>query len=48
MLAKGIDKLKQQRADVMSENNYYKHQLHFYRYASLRPVVNNFKKAQKV
>lgn len=47
MLAKGIEKLKQQRNEVVSENNYYKHQLHFYRYASLRPVVNNFKKAEK-
>ncbi|MCC6138773.1 MAG: hypothetical protein IT287_09080 [Bdellovibrionaceae bacterium] len=47
MLAKGIDKLKQQRAEVTSENNYYKHQLQFYRYASLRPVVQNYKKAQR-
>ncbi len=47
MLAKGVEKLKQQRTNVMSENNYYKHQLQYYRYASLRPVVSNFKKAQK-
>lgn len=47
MLARGIEKLKQQRSEVASENNYYKHQLHFYKYASLRPVVSNFKKAQK-
>lgn len=46
MIAKGIEKLKQQRADAASENNYYKHQLQFYRYASLRPVVANYKKAQ--
>lgn len=47
MIAKGIEKLKQQRADVVNENNYYKHQLQFYRYASLRPVVANYKKAQQ-
>lgn len=47
MIAKGIEKLKQQRAEVMNENNYYKHQLQFYRYASLRPVVANYKKAEK-
>lgn len=46
MLAKGIEKLKQQRTEVNNEANYYKHQLHYYRYASLRPVVQNFKKAQ--
>lgn len=47
MIAKGIEKLKQQRAEVTNENNYYKHQLQFYRYASLRPVVANYKKAKQ-
>lgn len=47
LLADGLQKLKQERANVSSENAYYKHQLEFYRFASLRPVVANFKKAHQ-
>jgi hypothetical protein len=46
MLAKGIERLKQQRNEVHSENAYYKNQLSVYRYASLKPVVDNFKRAK--
>jgi len=47
LLAEGLEQLKQEQAHVLGENLYYKHQLDFYRYASLRPVVANFKKAHK-
>lgn len=47
MLAKGIDRLRQQRDEVYGENAYYKHQLDVYSYASLKPVVDNFKRAKK-
>lgn len=46
LLAKRIQQFKQERATVVGENSYYKHQLQFYRFASLRPVVENYKKAQ--
>lgn len=47
LLAQNLDQLKKDLAQASNENSYYKHQLEFYRYASLRPVVDNFKKAQK-